>query len=116
MIKTWDSLHLCQGELFNARSFVIDEPHTPVLEECYDALRPLVPTAETYHWLINGGYIEDSDDPNDENSIFSIAYFEIEVTILTTRSSMIQEFHTRSLNRSGSVDKYDQRVGTYCGF
>ena len=67
------------GELFNARSFVIDEPHLPVLEECYDALRPLVPTAETYHWLINGSYLEDSDDPNDENSIFNIAYFEIEV-------------------------------------
>ena len=65
--------------LLNARSFVVDEPYLPILEECYDEFRPLVPTAETYHWLVNGGYVDDSDDPNDETNTFSIAYFEIEV-------------------------------------
>ena len=47
--------------------------------QCYDEFRPLVPTAETYHWLINGGYVDDSDDPNDETNTFNIGYFEIEV-------------------------------------
>ena len=65
--------------LFNARSFIIDQPYAPLLEECYDELRPLVPAAETYHWLVSGNYIFDNEDPSDENSSFSIANFVIEV-------------------------------------
>jgi hypothetical protein len=65
--------------LLNARSFQPGQSHTPLLEDCFDSFRPMVPSAESYHWLISGQGLPPEENEDDGTPTFSIATFETQV-------------------------------------